>query len=137
MLSPEELTSPIPVDYKIIKKYLNTGGYENLPDEVIQELLLLIPGYIINLRSDVMDAFYKYKQAKALFDAAYSRAFIAEEGSVDLRKHKASLDSDVMQLEDELFKAEGYYDLAKNLPYDWVEMQQALKRIIDMRYRKG
>jgi hypothetical protein len=122
---------PIDVTYEQLKKMLNVGGVDNLELAQVHELLLLLPCFVMTLRERVMEAFKNFKQAKSLYQSVLSDKFLQAEGSVEVRKMKASIDPDVMQLEQDMNLAEATYEYVRTSPNDWLELQQALKRLCD------
>jgi hypothetical protein len=130
------LPAPIDVTYDQIKRMLDVGGYENLPETQCYDLLLLIPCYVISMRDQVLGAFHVYKAAKASHQSAYAKSFLGTEGSIEVKKN-ACLDQSVIDADAMLTEAEGQYETIKHAPDDWLELQQALKRLADVKFRKG
>ena len=128
---------PIDVEYGMIKKLLNVGGVENLAEEIVQELIILLPCFVMKLRDNVFTAFTEFKEAKTAHDIAWAQAFLKAEGSVELRKMTANCDAEVIKLQQWENAAEANYERAKNAPNDWIELQQGLKRLCDVKYRKA
>ena len=91
----------------------------------------------MSLRDKQIEALRKYKEAKLMYQKVSAEAFLSSDGkSVEVRKAAASLMQEVIDAERELIDAEAEYERLKTMDSDWVELQQALKKIIDGRIKK-
>lgn len=131
------MEAPINVTYGQIKSMLDVGGYENLPDTQVYDLILLIPCYIMGLRDNVLESFHEYKVAESSYNMEYAKAFLAAEGSVEVKKMQASISENVVNAKQCLNEADGEYEKIRHAPDDWIELQNALKRICDVKFRKA
>lgn len=131
------MSAPIDVNYEQIKRMLDVGGYDNLSEEQVYDLILLVPCYVMKLRENAIEAFHTYKAAKSNYQLVYAGAFLSADGSVEVKKMKACMDEQVVYADKLLTEAESEYERAKQLPEDWLELQQALKRLADVKFRKA
>ena len=129
--------APIDVTFEQLKSMLDVGGYDNLTEPQLYELILMIPCYVMFARDEVSKLFHEYKLAKANYQREFSRAFLSLSGSVESRKHEAGTVNSVYSAEVELIEKEVAYERIKNVPDDWLELLQALKRLCDVKYRKA
>lgn len=122
--------SPIEVDAQLIKDILK-AGHENLTEEQCLSLIIYIPCYVMSLRQKILEAIYDAKVAKQEYQQAFAVAFNDEGGSVEARKTKAAVNPNVFAAERAMIDKESFYEYIKNIPGDWIELQQALKRVLD------
>ncbi len=133
----KETAPPIIVTYEQLKDMINVGGVDNLADEIIYDLLLLIPCFVMHLRQRQVDAMKEYKLAKAVYQKTQAIEFLKADGkSVEVKKAQASVVEATLAAEHDMISAEVEYERIKDADTDWLELQQALKRIIDGRVKK-
>lgn len=131
------MKSPIDVNYDKLKDLLK-GGLRSLDEDSICELLLLIPCFVMDLNEDANKAAIKARAAKIQYQRAFNIAMMGSEAkSAEMRRVEAGASPAVQNFEEALFRAEVEYDRLKSLDEEWLELQQALKRILDVKFRKS